>query len=145
MRNARVLTPLALALGLIATAAAAKPTELAGAAILDHAIGKLAVKHMGLIHAGKMEEALALGSKTMQSEWKAMPADDRTMLSGMMKEMSVTGDQFAADIKKFGKLTIDGDDAEMTVVQETTDASGSSTSTLTQRYTREGAEWRITH
>jgi hypothetical protein len=143
MRNRPLLFCLAAAF-LITAAAAAAPTELTGQAILDHAIGKLAVKHMGLVNAGKMEEAVALGSKKAQGEWKAMPADDKKMITGMMKEMSLTGPQFAADIKKFGKLSIDGDEATLTVVQETKDASGSSTSTLTQRYAREGGEWRVT-
>ena len=142
MRNRPTL--LALAVCLIAAAAAAAPTELSGQAILDHPIGKLAVKHMGLVNAGKMTEAVALGSKKARDEWNAMTADDKKMLTGMMKEMSFTGPEFAADIKKFGKLSIDGESATLTVVQETKDDSGNSRSTLTQRYAREGGEWRVT-
>lgn len=143
MRSMRILTALAFVLS-FATLATAKPTEVSGAAILEHPIGKLAVKNMGLCHAGKIEEAVALGSKSMQAEWKAMSAEDRKMLGEMMKEFSHPPDKFSADIKKFGKLSIDGDKATLTVSQEIKEATGTSTSTISQSYLREGGEWRVT-
>ena len=74
-------------------------SEIKGAAILDTACGKVAVKQMGLVHDGKMDEANMLSTKEMQEQWKAMPAKDRTMMSGMMKETSQPSDQYAAAIK----------------------------------------------
>lgn len=129
-------------LGLARTASAA--TELKGAAILDHPCGKVAVKHMGLVHAGKMEEATKLGTPEMQKEWKALPADDRKMMSGMMKEMSKTEAQFSAEIKANGVLVIDGTHATLTIQQEHKDANGSSTETMTQRYLFDGKACQIT-
>ena len=52
-------------------------SEVKGAAILDHACGKVAVKQMGLVHAGKMEEANKLSTREMQDQRKAMPAKDK--------------------------------------------------------------------
>ena len=78
---------------------ASAKSEIKGAAILDNACGKVAVKQMGLVHAGNMDEANKLSTKEMQEQWKTMPAKDRTMMSGMMKEMSQTEAQYAADIK----------------------------------------------
>ena len=128
---------LSVALFSIAAAASAK-SEIKGAAILDHPCGKTSVKQMGLTHAGKMEEANKLTTKEMQDQWKAMPAKDKTMMSGMMKEMSQTEDQYAADIKANGVLVVDGPTAVLTVKKTAKDKSGSSTSTMTQNFKIDG-------
>ena len=121
----------------LAGVASAK-SEIKGAAILDQPCGKTSVKQMGLVHAGKMEEANKLTTKEMQDQWKAMPAKDKTMMSGMMKEMSQTEDQYAADIKANGVLVVDGPTAVLTVKKTTKDKSGSSTSTMTQNFKIDG-------
>ena len=121
----------------VAGVASAK-SEIKGAAILDHPCGKTSVKQMGLTHAGKMEEANKLTTKEMQDQWKTMPAKDKTMMSGMMKEMSQTEDQYSADIKANGVLIVDGPTAMLTVKKTTKDKSGSSTSTMTQNFKIEG-------
>ena len=117
----------------VAPAAAAK-SEVKGAAILAHPCGKVAVQHMALVRAGKMEQAIALGTKEMQDQWKTMPAKDRTMMSGMMKEMSSTEQQYANDIKANGVLVVDGQAATLTVKKTTKDANGSMTTTTTQNF-----------
>jgi hypothetical protein len=144
-RISAVLFSLALSLTLAGRAhAAAAKVEIKGAAILDHACGKVAVKHMGLVHAGKMDEATKLGSKEMQEQWKAMPAADRAMMSGMMKDTSKTEAQFSAEIKAGGLLVVEGNKATLTVKQEHKDANGTSTETLTQSYVVDGANCSIT-
>ena len=120
------------------TGAVSAKSEIKGAAILDHPCGKTSVKQMGLIHAGKMEEGNKLTTKEMQDQWKAMPAKDKTMMSGMMKEMSLTEDQYAADIKANGVLVVDGSNAVLTVKKTTKDKNGSSTSTMTQNLKIDG-------
>lgn len=110
----------------------AATSEIKGAAILDHACGKVAVKQMGLIHAGKIEEANTLSTKEMQARWAAMPAKDRAMMADMMKEMAPTEAQFTADIKASGLLVVDGPAATLTVKTTTKDANGTSSSTTTQ-------------
>src|SRR5437773_8206150 len=117
---------------------ASAKSEIKGAAILDNACGKVAVKQMGLVHAGNMDEANKLSTKEMQEQWKTMPAKDRTMMSGMMKEMSQTEAQYSADIKANGVLVIDGQAATLKVEKKTKDKSGSSTSTMTQNFKIEG-------
>lgn len=121
-------------------AAAAEKSEVKGAAILDHPCGKVAVKQMGLVHAGKMDEANKLATKEMQDQWKAMPAKDRSMMSGMAKEMSETEAQFAAGIKANGLLVVDGQAATLTVKKTIKDANGTSTSTTTQGFKLNGGE-----
>jgi len=106
--------------------------EIKGAAILDHPCGKTAVKQMGLVHAGKMEDANKLSTKEMQDQWKKMPAKDRDMMAGMMKQMSATEQDFSNDIKSNGVLAVDGQNATLTVKKTTKDKSGSSTSSMTQ-------------
>ena len=124
--------------------AALAATEIKGAAILDNPCGKVAVKQMGLVHAGKIEEANKLTTKETQEQWRSMPANDRAMMSGMMKEMSQTEAQFANDIKSNGLLTVDGASATLTVKKTTKDANGTSTSTLTQKFKIDGGQCLIT-
>ena len=137
-----VSSALSVILGCFAGVAFAK-SEIKGAAILDTACGKVAVKQMGLVHDGKMDEANMLSTKEMQEQWKAMPAKDRTMMSGMMKETSQTSDQYAAAIKANGVLVIDGAAATLMVKKTTKDKNGSSTETITQNFRIDGAQCLI--
>lgn len=130
-------------LGLVRTASAA--TEIKGAAILDHPCGKVAVKHMGLVHAGKMADAVKLGTPEMQKQWNEMSADDRKMMGGMMKDMSKSEADFSKEIKENGLLVVDGDKATLTVTKEKKDKDGNSKSTMTQHFLIDGTTCRITH
>ncbi|MFO1310900.1 MAG: hypothetical protein U1F41_02425 [Burkholderiales bacterium] len=73
-----------------------------------------------------------------------MPANDRAMVAGMMKEMSQTEAQFSNDIKANGALTVDGGNATLVVKKTTRDANGSSTSTMTQKFKLDGGQCLIT-
>ena len=132
----------ALLLAVSGSAAGAK-SEIKGAAILDHACGKVSVKQMGLVHAGKMEDANKLSTKEMQDQWKAMPAKDRDMMGGMMKQMSATEQDFSNDIKANGLLALDDQDATLTVKTTTKDKNGSSTSTMSQKFKMDGGQCMI--
>jgi len=141
-----VKTSTILAVGVVSVTAAiasAAPTETKGSAILQHPCGKVAVKHMGLIHAGKMEDAAKLGTQEMQDQWKAMPAKDREMMTQIMKETSVPEAQLAGEIRANGVLSIDGKNAILTVKKEHKNQSGSSTETWTQKYVMDGANCAI--
>ncbi len=124
-----------------ASALASPKSEIKGAAILDHPCGKVAVKHMGLVHAGKMDAAVKLGTKEMQEQWKTMSAADKTMMSGMMKEMSQSEEQYSADIKSSGLLLVDGPAATLTVKKTTKDKNGTSTSTMREEFKLDGGRW----
>jgi hypothetical protein len=145
-KKSAVLLSALLSLAPLAPAGAAEApkTEIKGAAILDHPCGKVAVKQMGLIHAGKFEEANKLTTKEMQEQWKAMPAKDRDMMTGMMKETSKSEADFAKEIEAFGLLVVEGGHAALTVKQEHKDANGSSTETMTQNYVIDGGKCLIT-
>jgi hypothetical protein len=118
-------------------------TEIKGAAILDHPCGKVSVKQMGLAHDGRMEEANKLTTKEMQEQWKAMPAKDKAMMSGMMKEMSQTEAAYSADIKANGVLVVDGPSAALTVKKTTKDKNGSSTETMSQNFKIDGNQCMV--
>lgn len=128
----------------VARPAAAKE-EVKGAAILEHACGKTAVKHMGLVHAGKMAEAVKLGTPEMQKEWNALPAEEREMMAGMMKEMAKTEADFAAEIKAGGALVVDGKATTLTVTKKIESNSGGGTETMTQGYVIDAKGCWISH
>lgn len=143
-RLAIVGVAVAMSVALVgAPSAWAAAPEIQGAAILEHACGKASVQQMGLVNAGKMAEAVKLGTKEMQEEWSAMSKEDREMLTGMMKEMSVSSAQFSTDIKAGGLLVVDGANVTLTVKQEHKDENGSSTGTMTQKFKLDGATCRI--
>jgi hypothetical protein len=148
-RLSTLLLSAAILLPLAGRAQSAPPeappkTEIHGAAILDHPCGKLAVKHMGLVHAGKIDEAAKLGTPEMQKQWKALPADKRSMMTEIMQGMSYTEAQFSDQIKNGGVLVVDGKHATLTVQQQHLDANGSSTEKMTQNYLLDGDTCRIT-
>ena len=124
-------------------AAAVQAKEMKGAAILAHPCGKVAVEHMGLVHDGKMEEATKLGTKALREEWAAMPKEDREMMTGMMKEMSLSRDEMKKAIEAGGTLAIEGKAGTLTIVKETKDENGTSTETTTQTYELDGDVCRI--
>jgi len=130
---------------LAAASAEAAATEVKGAAILDHPCGKLSVKHMGLVHDGKMEEAVKLATPEMQAEWKAMAAEEREMVAGMMKELSVAGDVHAAEIRAHGVLAVDGENATLTLTKEEKDQSANAVSTLTQKFKVKDGGCAVSH
>ncbi|MEO8277181.1 MAG: hypothetical protein ABI639_13280 [Thermoanaerobaculia bacterium] len=136
MRPFRLTSQLAaLAVILVASSSSAfaAASEIKGAAILEHPCGKTSVKQMSLVHAGKMDQAILLGTTAMQDQWKAMSAEDKKMMGGMMKDMSTSDADYAAQLKAGGLLVIDGANATLTVKQEHKDANGSSTETMTQQ------------
>ena len=148
MRTLRV--PAAPALAAFAAvcllqASAAHAAEIQGAAILDHACGKTSVQQMALVHAGKMEESLKLSTPEMQKEWQAMPADDRKMMAGMMKDMAQSEAEYKAAIQAGGVLAVDGATATLTVKKEHKDENGSSTETMTQKFVIDAKGCWITH
>lgn len=146
-RWSAVLVAAVLTVPLAARAADTAPPklEIRGAAILAHPCGKVAIKHMGLVHAGKMDEAMKLGTPEMQTQWKALPEKDRTAMTGMMKEMSKSEAEFSAAIKAGGLLVVEGSQATLTVKQDHKDANGTSSETMTERYALDGTTCRITH
>jgi hypothetical protein len=113
---------------------------LKGAAILDHPCGKTAARQMSLLHEGKVDEANRLSTKAVQAQWQSMPDKDRKMMADMSKAMSPSGDQYSDAIRKTGVLTVDGNNAVLTVSQTKRDANGSSTSTTTQKLAMEGGQ-----
>ena len=141
----RVVAGTVLSLAFCHGAALAAATEIKGAAILDSACGKVSAKHMALVHAGKMDEAVKLGTKEMQDQWKAMSADDRKMMSSMMKDMSQSDAEYAAAVKAGGVLSVDGKNATLTMKTEHKDKNGSSSETFTQKFVVDGASCLITH
>jgi hypothetical protein len=72
-----------------------------------------------------------------------MPASDRTMMTGMMKEMSQTEAAYSAAIKANGSLIVDGANATLTVKKTTTDKNGTSTETMTQNFKIDGNQCLI--
>ena len=141
MKTPILATAVILALALAGSATA---EEIKGAAILDHPCGKVSVEHMKLINTGKFDDAMKLASKSMLAEWNGMPAEQRKMMTEMMKELSSTEADYKASITKGGVLTVDGAKGNLVVTEEHKDANGTSTSTHSQDFEINGKTCLIT-
>ena len=105
--------------------------------------GKVEVKVVAGFPGGSPDlpasrDRVAKFTKEMQDQWRAMPAQDRTMMSGMMQAMSQTEEAYGAAIKANGVLFVDGANATLTVRKTAKDKSGSSTETTTQKFKVDG-------
>lgn len=133
-----------LALVTLALPASAEKAELKGAALMAHPATKVALENMALMHAGKIDDAVKMGTKAMQADWKALPDEDRKMMSEMMQHFAVPDAEFRAEVEKFGTLTVDGDKATLVVEKTTKDENGSGTETKTIHLMMEDGAWRVT-
>ena len=138
--------PLLAAFGFIAVLAspAAAQAVVKGPAILDHAIGKLAVANMALLFEGKFDESMKWSNREYDERYAALPADRKKRMAATMKEFAVADAKFRTDIQRLGVLTIDGNKATLTL-KESTDHGGGvvTTSGLEQRFTFEDGVWKV--
>ena len=111
-----------------------QPAPVKGEAILKHPIGVLATKVVDLVAAGKIDDVMALRTKSDQAEWKTTSAAEKKDFGDRMKERAPSPQVFADLVRKAGELTIDGDSA---MLMATTPAG-----TLRQTFEREGGQWR---
>lgn len=126
-----------IAAGPLLAQAQDESAPLKGAAALAHPAVQLALKAAGLIKAGKVDEAIALGTKESLAEWKSMSAEDRRGLGASIAERTPDPKAFADDVRAGGELTVMGNSAVLGV------------STAGRRaaayFEREGGAWRITN
>lgn len=122
---------------------AAAPEEIRGAGILDHPCGKVAAQHMALVHEGKIDDATKLATPAMQAERAALPVEERNMISGMMRSMSQSAEEFSDDIRGHGVLVVDGPSATLTVKKVIEDANGIQTSVMSQGFQIDGGACAI--
>lgn len=112
--------------------------DIKGEAILKHPAGQLAIKAAELLAAGRIEEVVALGPKSGQSEWKKTPAEDRKGISGMMQKRAPAAGTFPDAIRKSGVLAINDAFAILRVELAKGDAA-------IAYFEREAGTWRITN
>ncbi|MCU0256498.1 MAG: hypothetical protein MUF60_07125 [Vicinamibacterales bacterium] len=131
-----VLPALVAAACLAASTTIARAQEpIRGEAALAHPAVQLAVKAAELIKAGKIDEAMALRTRESQAEWKQMPAEDRRGLGARIATLTPEPTSFAADVRAFGELTINGNSAVLGV--ETPKRR------MAAYFDREDGAWRI--
>jgi hypothetical protein len=86
----------------------AQVTRLKGDDALKHPAVQLALKAAELMKAGKVDEAMALGTKEALSEWKAMPPADRQEMGAGLAKRAPDPKAFVEAVLKNGELTISG-------------------------------------
>lgn len=122
---------------LAAGTVSAQDPDLTGKAALDHPAVQLAVKAAGLITAGKIDEAMALGTKESVDEWKALSAGDRAEMTARLARITPDPDVFARAVTDDGTLAVMGD----TAIVNATIAGGRAIA----YFQREDGAWRITN
>jgi hypothetical protein len=109
--------------------------ELKGEAALKHPASQLAVKVAGLLQAGKIDEAVALRSKSDIDDWKKMSAADRRDMSANYQERAPDPRALAAAIAKTGVLTVNGSTARL-------EANLENGAEVIASFELEGGSWR---
>jgi hypothetical protein len=130
-----LLVPAGLAAAIAASTVLLAQSPLKGEAVLKHPAGQLAIKVAGLLHAGKIDEAVALRTKSDIDEWKKMSAADRRDMSANYKERAPDPKVLAAAIAKTGELTVNGSIAQL-------EAKLDNGAEIVAMFELEGGSWR---
>ena len=118
------------------TAGLLAQTPLKGEAALKHPASQLAIKIAGLLQAGKIDEYVALRTKSDIDEWKKMSAADRSDMSANFKERAPDPRALAAAIAKTGELTVNGSRAQL-------EAKLENGAEVIAMFELEGGSWRV--
>jgi len=121
---------------------------LAGAAILEHEIGKLALEYAQRLEAGRMDAVAELLSGAARAARAAATPAEREASDGYRRRTTPPAGQLAAQIRDGGTLHFFGEKAQLSVVASETvknpDGSITSTSTSTSiGFERENGAWRV--
>jgi len=121
---------------------------LAGAAILEHEIGQLALEYARRLEAGEMAAALELLSSAAHAARAATPASEQAESDAWRRRHTPPAALLAVQIRDGGQLAFYGERASLNVVtdetQENADGSITSTSsTLVIPFALEAGAWRL--
>ncbi|MCM3876836.1 MAG: hypothetical protein NEA02_10495 [Thermoanaerobaculia bacterium] len=144
-RNARSLGLPGASAGILAAtllwnapqSARAQENSLKGDAALRHPAIQVALKAAEFMKAGRIDEAVALGTKASATEWKAMSAADRKDMGAGMASRSPDPKAFADAILKNGELSLMGNSAVVSFSIEGRRGAA--------YFEREAGAWRLTN
>lgn len=124
-------------------------TELRGADIFAHPVGQLALCYAEAVHAGRMDEALALSTETERERARAQSPTQRKRRDQFRRKVVPNPRVFSVAIEHGGVLSIQGGTAFLEVVvtesrHEDPDGSvTSSSTTLALPFALENGTWRV--
>jgi hypothetical protein len=124
-------------------------TELRGADIFDHPVGQLALCYAEAVHAGRMDEALALSTQGERERALTQSPRQRQRRERFRRKVVPAPELFSSAIQNGGVLSIQGGTAFLEVVvtesrHEDPDGSvTSSSTTLALPFALENGAWRV--
>ena len=130
-----------------AAAAIPKSERIAGAAILAHPIGALAVRYATALHA-KAGDVAALSSRAAQARLRSMPKAERTESDAFVRKMVPPATAIEAAIRNGGLLIVEGSKATLNLVRHESEKSGdgtvtSSSTTSAIPFELEDGAWKV--
>ena len=130
-----------------AGAAAAPAARIEGAALAKHPASAVVLQYADLVHAGKVDEAIAkLGSTQAQAKWKALPAGEKKESAAFRARMLPARAELAKAIQAGGLLLVEGDVATLNLIKiepATAQNSKGSSTTVAIPLTLENGQWKI--
>jgi hypothetical protein len=128
-------------------AAIPKSERIAGAAILAHPIGALAVRYAAALHA-KGGDVAALYSRSAQAGRQALPKSERAESDAFMRMMVPAAAAIEAAIRNGGVLMLEGPKATLNLVRTESAKSGagtvtSSSTTAAIPFELEDGVWKV--
>jgi hypothetical protein len=122
--------------------------ELRGSEILGHPVGQLAINYSELVHAGRMEEALALATANERERARSQSRRERAHSDRFKRKVLPSPERFTFAIEHGGVLSIHGPIAFLEVVttirlEEPDGTVTSSSTTLALPFSLEDGQWRV--
>jgi len=128
-------------------AASAPVTRVEGEALSSHPASAVVLQYVDLLHAGKLDEAIArFGSTKAQAEWKALPAGEKKESAAFRARMLPKRAEVVRLLASGGVLLVEGDTATLNLITMTPatekNAKGSST-TVGIPLALEQGQWKL--
>ncbi len=130
-----------------AGAAAPPATRIEGPELAKHPAAAVVLQYADLVHAGKVEEALAkLGSTQAQAKWKALPASEKKESAAFRARILPPRAEIAKALQAGGLLLVEGERATLNLIKiepaTATNSKGTST-TVAIPLALENGRWKI--
>lgn len=127
--------------------------RIEGAAIAKHPIWPVAQQFLELLHAGRIEEAMALGTRKSVATWKSNPADEKAESAAYLRKNLPTRAAASAGVET-GRgmravLVIEDDKVatlNFVIVEQQPGSPGAvsaSSTTQAMAFEKENGQWRV--
>lgn len=129
-----------------AAAGQGKEERITGAALVAHPVAAVAAQYLDLLHAGKLDAAMALATTKAQAAFKAQPASEQAASADFRRRVLPTRAEFDRSLASDGLLIVETNGTATLNLVKITPATASgagSSSTVSLPFAMEGGKWKV--